>query len=294
MVRQIAIAVLFLAVSLPSEENNHPNVAQNKANEQNRSSSGHEDKQTRTPDANSANDDSPKWYTSPEWLLVILGFPTLFFIGWQSWETRKAARATKESVTAIQNQLPELQKSAKAAERSAEVAAQTLELYISKERAWLRIAVEPFSIPADFRGNEEPLPVEYAIQHFGPTDAIITDSTTKAVLSDSNEVPTDSELIGLGPESQVVKPSQPPLKCSQPVWRESDLMGPTVEDAEMLKQGTKFLHFWGFWNYNDVFGKPHTTRFRFLWQKSPFQFGQKGRVLGYWQRHGPQRDNSET
>jgi hypothetical protein len=37
----------------------------------------------------------PEWYKSPEWVLIIVGVITAFFIGWQSLETRKAAQATK-------------------------------------------------------------------------------------------------------------------------------------------------------------------------------------------------------
>lgn len=47
---------------------------------------------------------SPRWYTPlkrPEWWLVILGFPTLFFVGWQAWESRKAANASRDSAEAL-------------------------------------------------------------------------------------------------------------------------------------------------------------------------------------------------
>jgi hypothetical protein len=40
------------------------------------------------------------WYTSPEWWLCILGFPTLICIGWQAIATTRAARATEASVEA--------------------------------------------------------------------------------------------------------------------------------------------------------------------------------------------------
>jgi hypothetical protein len=36
--------------------------------------------------------------TSPEWVLVFVGAVTAAFIGWQSYETRKAAKATEKSV----------------------------------------------------------------------------------------------------------------------------------------------------------------------------------------------------
>lgn len=47
--------------------------------------------------------DSPRWYApleKSEWWLVLLGFMTLGFVGWQAFETRKAAEATKDSVNA--------------------------------------------------------------------------------------------------------------------------------------------------------------------------------------------------
>jgi hypothetical protein len=42
----------------------------------------------------------PKWYRSPEWWLVIMGIPTLLFIGWQAYATQRAAEATRESAKA--------------------------------------------------------------------------------------------------------------------------------------------------------------------------------------------------
>jgi hypothetical protein len=40
------------------------------------------------------------WYGSPEWLLVAVGIATAIVIGWQSWETRRAASATQRAVIA--------------------------------------------------------------------------------------------------------------------------------------------------------------------------------------------------
>jgi hypothetical protein len=39
------------------------------------------------------------WWSDSNWWLVAVGTVTAAFICWQSWETRKAARATEESVT---------------------------------------------------------------------------------------------------------------------------------------------------------------------------------------------------
>jgi hypothetical protein len=45
----------------------------------------------------------PKWYTpfeQPDGMLVIVGIITCFVIGWQSWATRKAAKAAEDSADA--------------------------------------------------------------------------------------------------------------------------------------------------------------------------------------------------
>lgn len=61
------------------------------------------------------------WYHNPEWVLVIVGAITFAFIGWQSWETRRAARA---------------------AEKSAEAASLNATALINAERAWIIARVD--------------------------------------------------------------------------------------------------------------------------------------------------------
>lgn len=84
-------------------------------------------------------------------LLVLVGILTAAFIGWQSLETRRSARAAKESAAAVEKQLPLLQKAADAAEQSAEAAKQNIELFISKERARLRVDMKRVSSPCHAR-----------------------------------------------------------------------------------------------------------------------------------------------
>ena len=47
--------------------------------------------------------DPTKWYEQPEWVLVIVGIITFIIMGWQSRETRKAARAALLNATAVIN-----------------------------------------------------------------------------------------------------------------------------------------------------------------------------------------------
>lgn len=45
----------------------------------------------------------PHWYQSSEWILVIVGMVTALVIGWQSYETRRAAQAAKINAEALVN-----------------------------------------------------------------------------------------------------------------------------------------------------------------------------------------------
>jgi hypothetical protein len=45
----------------------------------------------------------PKVYSTPEWVLVVVGLITCCVIGWQSWETRKSAQAAALNAEALIN-----------------------------------------------------------------------------------------------------------------------------------------------------------------------------------------------
>lgn len=102
----------------PPASQSHPAiVSANAPDEQNRSDK-RQSKSSSYP---------PEWYAAlkrPEWWLVILGFPTLVLIGWQAWETRKAAIAGERSASAALNQI---------------------DLVVDKKRAKLRIELKPFN-----------------------------------------------------------------------------------------------------------------------------------------------------
>ena len=51
-------------------------------------------------EAQSPGNQSPRWYKSPEWILVVVGCVTFLVIGWQSFETRRAATATRDAAIA--------------------------------------------------------------------------------------------------------------------------------------------------------------------------------------------------
>jgi hypothetical protein len=64
-------------------------------------------KQISADASKESDSDAPKWYAAfkrPEWALVLIGILTAGVIGWQSYETRKAAQASAESAEITQKQ----------------------------------------------------------------------------------------------------------------------------------------------------------------------------------------------
>ena len=116
-------------------------------------------------------DPTMPWYEIPEWWLCILGVPTLVFVGWQSWETRKAAKAGSESA------------------RAALLNAQAV---ITSERPWLAVRF----IQEQSMRFEEQMAVNFfcEIKNEGKTPAILIDVVARVVFN-ANLVPLPDEPI---------------------------------------------------------------------------------------------------
>jgi hypothetical protein len=86
-------------------ESSPTNIPRDKADDkENGSSLTANNQETGTSDENCAAKGSDPWYTSPEWWLAIIGFPTIFFLGWQAVETKNAARAANRNIEATMNE----------------------------------------------------------------------------------------------------------------------------------------------------------------------------------------------
>jgi hypothetical protein len=58
---------------------------------------------TSKTEQNTTDEKTLHWYASPEWVLVIVGSLTFLFVGWQAYETRRAADASNKSARAFVN-----------------------------------------------------------------------------------------------------------------------------------------------------------------------------------------------
>jgi len=92
--------------------------------------------------------DPQHWYKSPEWILVIVGVLTALVIGYQSWATMLAARATERMVGPAAD--------------SASAALLSAQAVINSERPWLFIEI--VTVPANADNNDIPEHLGFSVR----------------------------------------------------------------------------------------------------------------------------------
>jgi hypothetical protein len=213
-------------------------------------------------------------------LLVLVGFL-------QVWLVYRTLGAIKRQAEHMGTQTAASAIASAAAMKSAEAAIQNVEVFVSKERARLRIEAEKLKL--------EP-PVEYSIQevwhtvaNHGSTPAFVVDSGSIAYVSDSDQ-PSEKQVLLpplMGYES-VILPNAKPLRKS------TFFVGNKLTKADIaaIDDGKCFVHVHGFIKYKDAFDRERETRFKYVWQIiCRFEDGDN---VGHWLRRGNEADNQET
>ncbi len=260
-------ALCIIAAIMTSEPHNSPTLA--KGNPQTQAQGNAIP--TQKPEQNcqpcnnpaKADDNSPKWYTSlkrPEWWLVILGFPTLAVLAWQAIVNGIAARAARSNI----------------------------KLYISKERARLRIQMKPLAIPTE----SDPAfnTVDFTVSVYGQTDAFITDSLCVAYIFPwegvNNPELEEQVMFPIHWLTSVIVANAAPVECSALLGTKDGTDNILVEQA---KAGNMFVGIRGFIKYKDVFDRERETAFRYVWRYSEVVDD-----YGQWEKSGSPEENRET
>jgi len=200
-------------------------------------------------------------------------------------------KAMQAQVAEMGKQTGILTTSVEAAKATAEAARDSVEIVISKERA--RLTVEPGQLVFPTGDELVLFSIAYKVKLKGTTDASIVRSEATVLLSDSESPPAKDDGIVLGITiPQWFAKEHSIADHYHPVWKKGEKLAVTAEDVAGLKDGTKFIHFWGFIDYRDIFGRPHTSKFRYLWKLNEFSFGRVHRS-GSWRKHGPDEDNED-
>ncbi len=247
---------------------------------------------TNHPDS-SILDSKIIWFVATLAVVAVLQFITLI---WQAIALRRMfsststhaqemeyqSRVLDQQLKVLGEQLTALKDTATGASSTAAAAKATAELLVSKERARLRVELQPFYLNFD-----APSPARFQIQHLGSTDAFVLDSRASVYVSDSRN-PDRS--------SQTGKPIPLPsvIGAQNPVVVAEDVLHPFSEaEIEKIRELKSFVHFTGFVRYKDVFDGEHETRFNRVWSIARMS-NLNGDPFTYWEHCGEVDENKET
>lgn len=230
------------------------------------------------------------------WWLVIIAGLTGCVIGWQSWETRRADKVTQESVKAVVEQTKLLndsvvaaQKSADAADISAQAGSEQIQMMKSKERARISVSISDGKLevgPDDFDA------IIIKIGNYGPTSAHNVTAIGQAMGQPGEQLPYLGAMMNLNIPS-VLWPDIEPTTVEVVFVNRHDLreLGPSSPPY--------FFHVSGTIKYQDVFGEEHTTTSRHRLQVLGVRTSSEGkrvqvRSLYGWRKCGSAEENQAS
>jgi hypothetical protein len=236
--RTIACLILVLTCGFagyvaaqPDETTNYENCQTiEKLTKLLRSDSKHYPAENASDRAETTDCRPPKWYAVFKriegWQLIVAVIG-IGIIGWQSWETRKSAKASEENI----------------------------KLIAGKERARVRIIVDkPWPIQVGVRCY-----CDVFLKNIGETTAFLEDAQIYGALG-PEEMAVDTSnyfklpFVGdIDAKSQSVTYGVPMLRLD-------------ADDMKGLGNGTLFIHCFGFAKYRDVFERAHHVRLHLRWR----------------------------
>jgi hypothetical protein len=232
------------------------------------------------PPLSIAKDWSDRAYWLFTFFLAVIGGLQVFLL-WGN------LRAIVRQANQMEHQTGILEKSVALAEKNAETARQNIEMFISRERAHLRVEVMPLEWPL----QPGPAILRYKVTLYGATEAYLTSSCARAEIMDSLEPPDDAKWWPAMSIPQVISPNNRVVEAVvHGIFPRMDLEPP---DIEAIDAGKKFIHFRGFIRYEDVFGTERSTRFLRVWEVSNVR-NPDGTRSARWSKRGSPKDNSET
>lgn len=183
---------------------------------------------------------------------------------------------------------------AEAARDNAETASKNIEMFISKERARLRVDLKPLNLPP----SQTNYPVYFTVTPYGATPAFILEAKCSA-----NEWPLnvidDPDLMDRAMTNIHAYPSFPTSIAPNAMPIESNtflFLDDETKDLMLseVKADRLFVVVRGFIKYRDVFDRERETRFRYVWKYVFWSPKDSPDRFGTWEKCGPEGQNSET
>jgi len=296
-VRYLLLIVIFALPVHGQKESPKPDGQQNHSESARKPSPSPVAHNTTPENSNEASND-PKSYLSrlfsPENLpnigLLVAGVAGICVAINTLKAIKRQAEWMKRQTTILVEYNKATREAANAAIENANAAKASIGMVVSKERARLRIEVDDLALPKGINPFSL-ITVKYRVRLWGPTAAIIVNTRSDAIVSESEEPPNEPLMSSLSLPA-IISPSDPPAERYQLIIPSPDL----EKDILSIKSDKKFVHFWGVIHYQDVFERHYWLRFRYVWKFTSFVkiVGTDGDRIGRWHEIGSPEDNSET
>jgi hypothetical protein len=197
-----------------------------------------------------------------------------------------------DSVTVARDAANAAQDGATAAKESADAARDSVEVFISKERARLRIVVKN----VDVESPKTVSFIKYSVQFYGNADAFISDAAAYAVINNSQIPNINDEL------AEIFKIALPDVIGPATTMTQEYTAhayhgeGPlTFLLIDAINEAKMFVHFYAFIKYRTL-DRERETRVCLTWNVNPavnamFPLGFKA---DHWEQSGPPEANMDT
>lgn len=291
MLKYVAIfAVIFGVTVFVSVENRRD--AQRAAQPINASTSPSAHDDHPQENAKKSEPASPRWFgffNWPEGITAWAIFLTLFAIAEQTKQTKKAAEAALISANAASAQIGEMRSQAGILRRQIELMKEQSDLMVGKERAKLRIELEPFR-PTRSSDERDIYSVVGSVSIYGYTEAFIVRTQIYAWISvDGIFNPLPEWHFQITGVPSVVRAGTLPISFTTFVNAKD---GPAMENEIVpVCEKRASIYCKAKIEFSDAFGQRWVLRLRrrfdFLWPSLAPD------AIGEWKDTGPPEDNGE-
>jgi len=196
------------------------------------------------------------------------------------------------SVVVAQDAASAARDNAIAAQEGSETAKQSVEMFISKERARLRIDLKPLKLSPIFGSIYA---VDFAVCLYGATPAFVVEArcTAHELPSSAIDEPElmDRAMLPMRSVPSVMSPGAQPMESSAYLFFDGEAKDLMLSE---IKADRFFVVVRGFIKYRDVFDCDRETKFRYVWKYSPYSPQTTPDRFGEWEKCGPADDNIET
>jgi|SRR5208283_3399691 len=222
-------------------------------------------------------------------LLVVVGFLQVWLLGSTLGAIQRQADQMDRQTKKLEESVAVAERAAAAAEKGAEAANKNIEMYISKERARLKIELKPLDLSKKL---DVAYTIDFTVDNYGtsPANVIETGCVTYTLplqfVGDPNV--GDAVIFPMHSIPSIIPPDNPPSEQYAFLF---------IQGAELneVASDRMFVGIRGFIKYRDTFDRERETRFRHVWKYHAFMPTPTGTARwGNWEKCGSEEENKET